>query len=59
MLLGGRAFDNPELLIRMQFPIRIKLHRGFYLKNKQVGSFVKDGKKLKTETEKMGAAGID
>ena len=35
------AFDHT------QFPIRILLHRGFYLKNKQIGSFVKDGKKLK------------
>ena len=47
----GRAFANPganpELLTCTRFPITIKLHRGFYWKNKQIGSFVKDGKKLK------------
>ena len=36
-----------ELLTRTRFLIRIWLHRGFYLKNKQIGSFVNDGKKLK------------
>ena len=50
-LLGGWAFANPGanpgLLSRMRFPIRIELHRGFYWNNKQIGSFVKDGKKLK------------
>ena len=36
-LPGGRAFANPEILTRTRFPIRIWLHRGFYLKSKQIG----------------------
>ena len=47
-LPGGRAFANPgansELLTRTRFPIRISLHKRFYRKNKQIGSFVNDGK---------------
>ena len=44
----GRAFANPELLTRTRFPIRTSLHRRFYWKNRErIGSFVKDGKKLK------------
>ena len=50
-LPGSRAFANPganpELLTRTQFPIRIQLHKGFYWKNKGIGSFVKDGKQMK------------
>ena len=50
-LPGSRAFANPgadpELLTLTRFPIRIYLHRGFYWKNKQIGSSVKDGKILK------------
>ena len=50
-LSGGRAFANPganhELLTRTQFPVRIQLHKGFYWKNKRIGSFVKEGKQLK------------
>ena len=37
VLPGGRAFANPKVLTR----------RRFYWKNKTIGSFVKDGKKLK------------
>ena len=50
-LPGGRAFANPganpELLTRTRFPVRIQLHKGFYWKNKGIGSFVKDRKQLK------------
>ena len=51
VLPGGWAFANPEaileLLTRTRFPIRIWLHRGFYWERKQIGSSVKDRKKLK------------
>ena len=46
-LPGGRVFANPELLTRTRFPVRIQLHKGFYWKNKGIGSFVKDRKQLK------------
>ena len=50
-LSGGRAFANPganpELLTRTQFPVRIQLDKGFYWKNKRIGSFVKEAKQLK------------
>ena len=45
VLPGGRA--NPELLTRTRFPVRIQLHKGFYWKNKGIGSFVKNRKQLK------------
>ena len=44
---GARHLPTPSFWHAPQFPIRILLHRGFYLKNKQIGSFVKDGKILK------------
>ena len=51
VLPGGQAFANPrvipKLLTRTQFPIKIKLYRGFYWKNKHTGSSVKDRKQLK------------
>ena len=52
-LPGGRAFDNPganpELLTRRRFPIETYTTQRILLekKKKQIGSFVKDGKKLK------------
>ena len=43
-----QARGHPELSTRTRFPIKIELHRGFYWKNKQIGSFFKDWKKLKS-----------
>ena len=42
-----QPLGHVELSTRRRFPIKILLHRGFYWKNKQIGSFFKDGKKLK------------
>ena len=51
VLPGGRAFANPRAipkpLTHTWFPIRIKLHRGFYWKNKHIGSSINNRKKLK------------
>ena len=52
-LPGGRAFANPganpELLTRTRFPIEIYTTQRILLeKKKQICSFVKDGKKLKS-----------
>ena len=50
-LPGGRAFANPgtipELLTRTWFPIRIITTQKILLEIKQIGSSVKDRKKLK------------